>query len=553
MSGTSAAGPDIGRVTALLWPDGDRTDTPRAYWLLDGARDPAIAAMLRQGGLECACLYDEPLAPRLRAAAPWLVHLAAGSPTTTALLERGLERHWGVFCIAEPQSTLTQLRLHFKKLLRVQTEDGRLLAFRFYDPRVLASVTRIATDDQLRRILGPLRRIVLETAGGWTALEPAAHGMRPRVLALGRGTPAAVPAQPDGARSFEEALDLLQRAGWSAAALGALLPQLTRRLPAASPTVQRQWFAAVRANWTAIAARDPGGDAAFALGVQAGRLHWWGFAAFCFGRSLEGDACPATYYNRAIADWQLADHEAAQGGLRAARDAAPDNAGYRHQSEALARWRAHCRARLGGDRLLAYRDRPDALYATLLGPHHAATLALRQDDPELVRMARLPALADAVAARRWIDAQAARPDRLALALLHPAFGLIGACVVEWHANAALFHYWIARAFQGQGHGGTALRLLKRAAIRLGIRHLYSPVFPANTRSLGAMRQAGFAGMPDVTDGSADSLPYYCLSLGPQAAGDSDEVRIARLQALLRAAGASPAVRRAADVPGSAAA
>jgi len=28
-------------------------------------------------------------------------------------------------------------RLHFKKFLRVRTEDGRELSFRYYDPRVL--------------------------------------------------------------------------------------------------------------------------------------------------------------------------------------------------------------------------------------------------------------------------------------------------------------------------------------------------------------------------------------------------------------------------------
>jgi RimJ/RimL family protein N-acetyltransferase len=537
MSGTG-----IGHVEALLWPDGDRRGAPQVYWLLDGARDPAIETLLRQGGLEYTCLYDAPLAPRLRAAAPYLVHLAAGSPTTATLLERGLGRDWGVFCVADPQWTLAQQRRHFKKLLRVGTEDGRLLAFRFYDPRVLASVARIGTDEQLRQILGPLRRIVLETGAGWAALEASGAGMRPRFQAL--DAPALVPPRDHAAAgaSFEQAQATLQRAGWSAAAVGALLPQLARRLPSAPAAVQRQWFAAVRANWTAIAGQGGGADPAFALGVLAGRLQWWGFAAFCFARSLETDACHVTLYNRAIADWQLADHAAAQHGLRQARAAAPANPAYRRQSATLARWRTQCRARLGGDRLLAYRDAPQALYATLLGPHHAQALASRQDDPELLRLARLPRLDGVEDARRWIQAQADRPGSLALALLHPEFGQVGVCAIERHGHAALFHYWIARPFQGQGHGGTALRLLKRAAIRFGIRHLYGPVFESNARSLGAMRQAGFARMPDVTDGSADRLPYFCFSYGVTAAGDGDETRFARLQGLLRAVGAAPAER-----------
>lgn len=76
-------------LTHLLWPDSDRLDGPQVHWLLDDARDPQVARLVRFGKLEYACLFSGRLHPRLEAAAPYLVHLAAGSPTTNLLLRRG--------------------------------------------------------------------------------------------------------------------------------------------------------------------------------------------------------------------------------------------------------------------------------------------------------------------------------------------------------------------------------------------------------------------------------------------------------------------------------
>lgn len=149
-------------LTKLLWPDGDRLDGPQVHWLLDGARDPEIARLVRFGKLEYGCLFSGRLHPRLEAAAPYLVHLAAGSPTTNLLLRRGWGHAWGIFTVAPPDVTLTQQRLHFKKLLRVQTEDGRQLAFRYYDPRVLSIYLPTCTGQELRTLFGPVTRLLAE-------------------------------------------------------------------------------------------------------------------------------------------------------------------------------------------------------------------------------------------------------------------------------------------------------------------------------------------------------------------------------------------------------
>jgi hypothetical protein len=156
-------------LTDFLWPDGDTLKGQQVYWVLDGARDPDIVGLLQSGGLEYTCLFSGELHPRLQAAAPYLVHLAAGSATTNRLLRRGWGNAWGILTITDAELTLDQLRLHLKKFLRVQTEAGQQLAFRYYDPRVLNIYLPTCTDEEFRIMLGPITRMVAESDGGASA------------------------------------------------------------------------------------------------------------------------------------------------------------------------------------------------------------------------------------------------------------------------------------------------------------------------------------------------------------------------------------------------
>nr|WP_254451966.1 DUF4123 domain-containing protein [Duganella vulcania] len=81
-------------------------------------------------------LFSGQLHPRLQAAAPRLVHLRTASPATFELLRRGWGKSWGILTITAAGITLEQQRLHLKKFLRVKTEQGQTLMFRYYDPRV---------------------------------------------------------------------------------------------------------------------------------------------------------------------------------------------------------------------------------------------------------------------------------------------------------------------------------------------------------------------------------------------------------------------------------
>lgn len=153
-------------LTKALWPQGDTRHGAQVYWLLDGARDPEISRLVRFGGLEYTCLFAGRLHPRLQAAAPYLVHLSAGSPTTSRLLQRGWGKAWGILLVAPADVTLDQQRLHLKKLLRVKTEDETVLAFRYYDPRVLNVYLQTCTNEEIRMVFGPLLAMIAETGDG---------------------------------------------------------------------------------------------------------------------------------------------------------------------------------------------------------------------------------------------------------------------------------------------------------------------------------------------------------------------------------------------------
>jgi len=170
----------LDRLTRRLWPEGNTLTGAQVHAVLDGARDERIEPLLRSGGLEYACLLAGPLTPALRAAAPFVVHLAPGSPLTERIFEGGWGRDWGFLTVAPPDVTLLQLRRHFRTLLQVQDESGRRLMFRFYDPRVLRVYLPPCTSEEAERFFGPVPQMLVRstTEAALMSYEPAESGVR---------------------------------------------------------------------------------------------------------------------------------------------------------------------------------------------------------------------------------------------------------------------------------------------------------------------------------------------------------------------------------------
>lgn len=155
---------EISELIHTLWPKGDGPANPQAYALLDGARHHSIAPEIRQSNLPSTCLFSGPLTPALEQAAPHLVQLAPQSRFFKKTFDRGWGDAWGTYLVARPDTTLQALRRHLKKWLRIQSPDGKVLAFRFYDPRVLQGFLPSCTQDEAARFFGPMTRIVYESS-----------------------------------------------------------------------------------------------------------------------------------------------------------------------------------------------------------------------------------------------------------------------------------------------------------------------------------------------------------------------------------------------------
>jgi pSer/pThr/pTyr-binding forkhead associated (FHA) protein len=138
-----------------------RTTVEPLFALVDAARDPIrVLTWLQNCKEEHESLYEGPKGDELAAAAPYLVSLPKGSPFLASLVREGWGNSWGVYLTCtEP---FKEVRKHFRHFLLVQTEDGKELYFRFYDPRVLRVFLPTCTPEETARFFGPVARYLLE-------------------------------------------------------------------------------------------------------------------------------------------------------------------------------------------------------------------------------------------------------------------------------------------------------------------------------------------------------------------------------------------------------
>lgn len=162
------------RIMARLWPAVPKPSV--GVWaVLDGARDDQIFSGVRDSGLDYACLYSGNVPRELRVVAPYLVELDPENPITGRLLELAWGNSWGIFMQVPDAS---RLRHHLKGFLRVRSESGQKLIFRYYDPRVLRAYLPTCNAVELRAIFGPVRRYLLEADNPADIIEYTFDGTR---------------------------------------------------------------------------------------------------------------------------------------------------------------------------------------------------------------------------------------------------------------------------------------------------------------------------------------------------------------------------------------
>src|ERR1700682_51153 len=99
------------------------------------------------------CLYRGVLPAAVENAAPWLLRLVSGQPYVEQFFARGWNQSWGTLLACAAPSR--DLRRHLRRFLRVRTEDGRILVFRYYDPRVLRAYLPTCTPEEIAAFFGP--------------------------------------------------------------------------------------------------------------------------------------------------------------------------------------------------------------------------------------------------------------------------------------------------------------------------------------------------------------------------------------------------------------
>jgi len=165
------------------------------YILLDAARMEGAIQEARELNPGHTCLYEGDSEKFLAAVAPWLFSFEPGSDFARWVVRQGKGNNWGILFRSDVEPV--RLYKHLRRFLIVQTEEGRELYFRYYDPRVLRVFLPTCDEEQLKEFFGPIKAFLAEDENGllveyalsdnellYAELEGNLEG-----LAAGSGTP----------------------------------------------------------------------------------------------------------------------------------------------------------------------------------------------------------------------------------------------------------------------------------------------------------------------------------------------------------------------------
>lgn len=146
----------------------------RLYALLDAAREARVPGILRNVPEHSDCLYEGQKARDLAPFAPYLVEIGGDSPFLNELAANAVGGAYCVFLLSK--SPFDEVRRHFRHFLMVQTEDGKEVYFRFYDPRVLRVFLPSCNEEELRKFMGPIQSFWMEAREPGIILRYAQRG-----------------------------------------------------------------------------------------------------------------------------------------------------------------------------------------------------------------------------------------------------------------------------------------------------------------------------------------------------------------------------------------
>ena len=162
---------DSDKLAKAVGKDLFASDESDVWAILDGASVPRLPQLLWEHAPENVCLYRGELKPDLAAMAPYLVKMQPGAPFADLVLAKGWGNHWGVFAIVPSETTLKDLRKHFRRYLKVYSPEGKPIYFRYYDPRVLRAYLPTCNAEEMDFLFGPVQYFYMESEDPETALR----------------------------------------------------------------------------------------------------------------------------------------------------------------------------------------------------------------------------------------------------------------------------------------------------------------------------------------------------------------------------------------------
>ena len=153
---------EVSAIIHSLWSPLADGSKPNVFMVLDCARDKRIEPLINNSNLEQSCLYAGKLSYALKRAAPHIVRLTPDSSFTTDIITLGWGRNWRVFFIAAEKISIASMRNSCRKISKVEAPGGRVLVFRYQDPRVLGKFLPLCDSHQLQQVFGNASMIAME-------------------------------------------------------------------------------------------------------------------------------------------------------------------------------------------------------------------------------------------------------------------------------------------------------------------------------------------------------------------------------------------------------
>ncbi|MFH1896736.1 MAG: DUF4123 domain-containing protein [Candidatus Desantisbacteria bacterium] len=130
------------------------------FAILDTAISPEILPELLAKNIPHTSLFEGDMGDLLQDVAPYLIQCHQESEFTMWLVSKGWGKHWCIFFVS--QSSIVELKQHFRQFLIVNDEDEKQYYFRFYDPRVLRVFLSTCTIDEAIQFFGPIKQFLVE-------------------------------------------------------------------------------------------------------------------------------------------------------------------------------------------------------------------------------------------------------------------------------------------------------------------------------------------------------------------------------------------------------